>query len=328
MTNDQKPVTEADLHAYVDGFLDEERRREVELWLSGHPEQEAEVRQWQAQAADLQASFAGYAQPSENDRKLLSSPATTSSPSWWRRGALIAASLTLFLSGAAAGVYGERLLGTPVTIETAAAIDSLPGQSKTAFLVYASEKRHPVEVGADQEDHLVTWLGKRLDYKLVAPDLKGLGFSLVGGRLLPVNGKAGAMLMYQDAAGQRLTVLLGKNPENAETSFRFESAGSLETSTGSTAASATPSPAKSAAPSSSKSPRNVTGSSRPDGALKERAGCESSLPSSTQWQNSAFRIVFQEDGLAVRRRLRRPVPALRQLIEMILRGDRQFSDEA
>ncbi|WP_426122920.1 anti-sigma factor family protein [Pararhizobium sp. PWRC1-1] len=231
MTDDHKPVTEADLHAYVDGFLDEVRRRDVELWLSVHPEQEAEVRQWQAQAAELHASFAGYAQASESDRALLNTQgaAATSSPSWWRKAALIAASLTLFLSGAAAGIYGEKLRGNPATIETAAAIDSLPGQSKTAFLVYASEKRHPVEVGADQEDHLVTWLGKRLDYKLVAPDLKSLGFSLVGGRLLPVNGKAGAMLMYQDTAGQRLTVLLGKNPENAETSFRFESAGSLET---------------------------------------------------------------------------------------------------
>lgn len=232
MTDDHKPVTEADLHAYVDGLLDEGRRREIELWLNRHPEDEAEVRQWQTQAAELKAAFSGYAQVTESDRTLLNTPTAvvaTSSPSLWRRAALVAASLTLFLSGAAAGVYGERLLGTAVTVETAAAIDSLPDQSKTAFLVYASEKRHPVEVGADQEDHLVTWLGKRLDYKLVAPDLKGLGFSLVGGRLLPVNGKAGAMLMYQDSAGQRLTVLLGKNPENAETSFRFESAGSLET---------------------------------------------------------------------------------------------------
>jgi anti-sigma factor RsiW len=231
MTNAHKPVTEDELHAYADGFLDEQRQREIELWLSSHPEEEAEVRQWQAQAAEMKAAFSGYEHSSESDRRLLSAPgnATTSSPFLWHKAVLIAASLTLFLSGAAAGVYGNRLLGSPAIVGTAAAFDSLPGQSKTAFLVYASEKRHPVEVGADQEDHLVTWLGKRLDYKLVAPDLKGLGFSLVGGRLLPVNGKAGAMLMYQDTAGQRLTVLLGKNPENGETSFRFESSGSLET---------------------------------------------------------------------------------------------------
>ena len=41
MTDDHKPVTEADLHAFVDGFLDEERRREVELWLKDHPEEDS-----------------------------------------------------------------------------------------------------------------------------------------------------------------------------------------------------------------------------------------------------------------------------------------------
>ncbi|OBZ93944.1 membrane protein [Pararhizobium polonicum] len=230
MTDDPNTVTEADLHAFVDGFLDGKRRQEVELWLKDHPEDAAEVRQWQTQAAELKAAFSNYARPNADDGALLRTahPKGTPSP-LWRRTALIAASLTLFLSGAVAGIYGERLLSQPVPGENIAAFESLPGQSKTAFLVYASEKRHPVEVGADQQDHLVTWLGKRLDYKLAAPDLKTLGYSLVGGRLLPVNGKAGAMLMYQDAAGQRLTVLLGKNPDSGETSFRFESAGNLET---------------------------------------------------------------------------------------------------
>lgn len=37
------------------------------------------------------------------------------------------------------------------------------------------------------------------------------------------------MLMYEDDSGKRLTVLLGRNPDNAETSFRFASTGSLET---------------------------------------------------------------------------------------------------
>lgn len=230
MTDDHKPVTETDLHAFVDGFLDEQRRREVELWLKDRPGEDAEVRQWQAQAAEMKAAFSNYAKPRETDRTLLSAAGPAARASMlWRKTALIAASLMLFLSGAAAGVYGDRLLSQSAQVESTVTFESLPGQSKTAFLVYASEKRHPVEVGADQEEHLVTWLGKRLDYKLVAPDLKALGFSLVGGRLLPVNGKAGAMLMYQDAAGQRLTVLLGKNPENGETSFRFESAGALET---------------------------------------------------------------------------------------------------
>ncbi|RVI74757.1 anti-sigma factor, partial [Sinorhizobium meliloti] len=46
---------------------------------------------------------------------------------------------------------------------------------------------------------------------------------------IPVNGKAGAMLMYEDGTGGRLTVLLGRNTENRETSFRIASQGNVET---------------------------------------------------------------------------------------------------
>lgn len=38
-----------------------------------------------------------------------------------------------------------------------------------AYAVYSPEKRHPVEVGADQEQHLVNWLSKRLGAILKAP---------------------------------------------------------------------------------------------------------------------------------------------------------------
>ncbi len=107
--------------------------------------------------------------------------------------------------------------------------ESLPRQAQSAFLIYASEVRHAVEVGPDQQAHLANWLGKRLDHPLNIPDLSSLGFSLVGGRLLPVNGKAGALFMYEDASGQRLTVLLGRNPDNRETSFRIDSSGGVET---------------------------------------------------------------------------------------------------
>ncbi|WP_438747642.1 anti-sigma factor family protein [Pararhizobium sp. O133] len=229
MTDERPPVTEDDLHAYVDGFLDEDHRRAVEAFLTDHPQEAADVAAWQAQAANLKAAFSSYARSNEFDETMVRPVPSLTQNTPWRKVALLAASLVLFLSGAAAGIYADRFLGGTLSVETASALESLPAQSKSAFLIYTSEKRHPVEVGADQQEHLVTWLGKRLDYKLVAPDLRPKGYSLVGGRLVPVNGKAGAMLMYENAAGKRLTMLLGKNPENAETSFRFESSGTVET---------------------------------------------------------------------------------------------------
>ncbi|WOS61465.1 anti-sigma factor family protein [Sinorhizobium fredii] len=232
MTDEFSTVSEDELHAYVDGHLGQTERERVEAWLERHPARAQEVREWQAQVAALQQHFAPYARDEEGDRVLLSTRrdqgdavAPPHAPVLRR----IAAGLLIFAAGVLAGIYTAPTLAPDRPLETAESSYSLPRQAQSAFLVYASEVRHPVEVGADQQAHLATWLGKRLDYGLKIPDLSALGFSLVGGRLIPVNGTAGAMLMYEDGSGQRLTVLLGRNRDNRETSFRIASQGDVET---------------------------------------------------------------------------------------------------
>ncbi|NVD39136.1 anti-sigma factor [Ensifer sp. HO-A22] len=234
MTEDLNTVSEDDLNAYVDGFLSEADRARVEQWLERNPARAEDVRQWQAQATELRAMFSPYARSDERDRTLLSATnaraAATSGDRWTERlGSRIAAGLLLFAAGALTGLYAPHILAPERSEHVAQLAESLPRQAQSAFLIYASEVRHAVEVGPDQQTHLANWLGKRLDHPLNIPDLSSLGFSLVGGRLLPVNGKAGALFMYEDASGQRLTVLLGRNPDNRETSFRIDSSGGVET---------------------------------------------------------------------------------------------------
>ena len=91
-----------------------------------------------------------------------------------------------------------------------------------AHAVYASEVRHPVEVDASQQDHLVKWLSKRLGMQLKAPVLTSDGFELLGGRLLPGPDGPVAQFMYQDAAGKRLTLYVTRrNRAEQTTAFRF-----------------------------------------------------------------------------------------------------------
>lgn len=234
MTDEWNTVSEDDLHAYVDGFLGEADRARVEQWLERNPARAEEVRQWQGQASELRGLFSSYARSDEGDRAMLSGRSRKDAAPSGRRwsagtGRRIAASLLLFAAGALTGLYAPHVFGPGRSEEVAQVTESLPRQAQSAFLIYASEVRHAVEVGADQQTHLATWLGKRLDHPLNIPDLSKLGFSLVGGRLLPVNGKAGALFMYEDTSGQRLTVLLGRNPDNRETSFRIDSSGGVET---------------------------------------------------------------------------------------------------
>ena len=100
-----------------------------------------------------------------------------------------------------------------------------------AHTIYAPEKRHPVEVSADEEAHLVQWLGRRLGVPLRAPALQSQGFRLLGGRLLPGPRSPRAQFMYEDAAGRRVTLYVTVfEPSNAprETAFRAARDGALE----------------------------------------------------------------------------------------------------
>jgi len=83
------------------------------------------------------------------------------------------------------------------------------------------EVRHPVEVGADQEQHLVTWLGKRVGAKLIAPRLDEKGYRLVGGRLLSSDAGPAAQLMYENREGKRLTAYVASSVADGQTAFQF-----------------------------------------------------------------------------------------------------------
>ena len=55
MIDRNSPVTEDELHAYVDGEIAADRRGAVEAWLASHPEDAARVAQWRAQADAIRA---------------------------------------------------------------------------------------------------------------------------------------------------------------------------------------------------------------------------------------------------------------------------------
>ena len=114
----------------------------------------------------------------------------------------------------------------PAPQPTAIAVTPLPVRAARAHLVYSPEVRHPVEVEAKEQDHLVKWLSKRLDLPLKVPVLSSEGFELLGGRLLPGNDGPVAQFMYQEATGKRLTLYVTRPHKGDEiTAFRFAQEG-------------------------------------------------------------------------------------------------------
>jgi anti-sigma factor RsiW len=202
-------VLENELQAFVDGVLDEVRRAEVETYLAGRPEEAERVRAYRAQSAALRALFDPVlAEPVP--AALVARPA----PRRWPTFALAA---SVLFAGVAIGWLAR---GTVVPLPQTGS--SLARSAAVAHAVYSPEVLHPVEVGAEQEDHLVKWLSKRLGTDLRVPKLAPLGYNLVGGRLLSGPQGPVAQFMYQEAKGQRLTLYVSRQKgEGRDTAFRF-----------------------------------------------------------------------------------------------------------
>ncbi|GAB2881017.1 anti-sigma factor [Paraburkholderia jirisanensis] len=214
MNNDARPTdpTQAPdlrmLSAFVDDELSERDSAVVREHLAHDEEAAAQVAAWRAQRAALRA-LCGATTSDDTQFVVL----RVQTP-WWRRVALAACWL---VAGAGLVVSVEQFvlpnLGGGETATFARRAD-------VAYAVYTPEKRHPVEVAAAEEEHLITWLSKRLNRQLSVPSLQEYGYTLVGGRLLPGEAGPAAQFMYENQSGARLTLYVSGIPKD-ETAFRL-----------------------------------------------------------------------------------------------------------
>ncbi len=219
-------VGDPDLMAYVDARLSESRRAEVADWLAARPEESERVAAYRRQNEELRALFDPVLEEPVPGRLRRIFKRTAR----WRMYAFAAGFTVL-------GLAVGTLLGWQLHAQRAPLAGSAGGIAKNAAVAHATyspEVRHPVEVGADQEQHLVAWLSKRLGTSVRAPKLEPSGFNLVGGRLLPGDARpAGgpspvAQFMYQTQGGRRLTLYVRTEATgNRETAFRYALEGNV-----------------------------------------------------------------------------------------------------
>jgi anti-sigma factor RsiW len=214
--SEETPVTEAELQAYADDRLAPERRAAVEAWLAVRTEDAERVADFRRLGGALRATFDPLLEepvPAHLERAARRSAG-------WRRYAVAAACAAL---GFAVGVpAGWQLSGTRLGTPSASDAMFMARRAAIAHVTYSPEVSHPVEVGADQEAHLVAWLSKRLGVRVRAPKLEEAGLGLVGGRLLPGESGPVAHFMYQTSNGRRLTMYVrAEASKNRETAFRY-----------------------------------------------------------------------------------------------------------
>lgn len=207
------PISAEDLHAYADGKLSEARAAEVEDFLAAHPASAREVEDYRAINRVLRNAWAPILEepiPARHVHVALRRRRRLAVP--------MAAALAGVVIGASAG-WGMHETFSSTRIVAA----ELANRTEAAYVVYAPETRHPVEVFAKDSDHLASWLSARLNMSFKVPQLAGLGFTLVGGRLMIGDSAPAALLMYETEQGQRLVLFVRNDlPKTPPTDMQYE----------------------------------------------------------------------------------------------------------
>ena len=210
-----QPMTEAELHAFVDGQLTPERQLEIDAYLSSRPDEAQRVDAYRAQKRELRALFDPVLDEALPQRVLDAARPRTP----WVLQRIAAGVAIALVSGAAGwGLRGGMPAASPSTVLSqqgpasitvagvATRATGFAQRAAVAHAVYSPEQRRPVEVDAAHEDQLIAWLSKRMGAPMKPPHLQAVGYALEGGRLLPGGQGPVAQFMYRDEAGSRLTL--------------------------------------------------------------------------------------------------------------------------
>ena len=218
--NPNPPMTEAELHALVDGQLTPERQREIEAYLASRSDEAQRTDTYRAQRRALRALFDPVLDEARPQRVL--DAARPRLPGYLQR---IAAGVAIALIGGAAGweLRGGVSADSPATAlsqrgpasvtvaEVAAPATGFAQRAAVALAVYSPEQRRPVEVDAAHEDQLIAWLSKRMGAPMKPPHLQAVGCVLEGGRLLPGSQGPVAHFMYRDEVGNPRTLYVSND---------------------------------------------------------------------------------------------------------------------
>jgi len=217
MIERMSPVSEDELHAFIDGQLPTDRREAVASWLAENPEQAAMVAAWRAQAEAIRTRYGAVADEPVPERLQIENVLRMTGAVSRKWLAMAAAAATVaFLVGGTAGWFARG-----ASAAAPSGFETLTADAVEAHKLYVVEVRHPVEVPGSERAHMTQWLTKRLGYEQRIPDLQAIGLKLVGGRLLPGPKGAAAFYMYEGPSGERFTIYCSKATA-PETALRFK----------------------------------------------------------------------------------------------------------
>ena len=203
--SDSDEIGEDELQAFVDGRLREARNAAVLAYLARRPEQMQRILAYAAQRSELRDGLRAIELMADDPDtlRLQHELAARLSRPPYRRWISWAAMVVLLLgAGWWANALSESYLQQPALLEEAA----------QAHQVFGDQHERPVELAAASWEEMRGWFSRQLGAPVEIPSLRRLGLRLVGGRLLAGENGPVAQLLYENGAGDRLSLCLAAEP--------------------------------------------------------------------------------------------------------------------
>lgn len=215
------PISEQDLHAFVDQALDAERRREVQAYVDRHPEAAARLVQITNQRQALRSALAPIADEPIPERLRLhhiqarldaERNSRQASPWGWRMAAAVLVAL------GTGGLGGWQLRGDHAAPDSG--IVALAGEARSSFTAYALDG----EVTTDRQA-LVSLVSTKLRRPIEIPNLDGAGYRYAGGRLVATAHGPAGLFFYDRTDGTRIAMMVRPMAHEREAPMMEQSAG-------------------------------------------------------------------------------------------------------
>ena len=250
-----RPFSDVDLHAFVDGQVNPERRTLIEAYLKATPTEAARVDQWHRQNDAIRSVFAGTASEpvplwltigqvaSGRERPTVSgldpvqdnraarhpaarrgalSPARAKAGHVWKPACLVLAAFAVGIALPYAvpewPTALERWLPPTPRMQQ---MQRLADRTLEAHRTFGSDPDKPVEILDAPPGALAAWFKRHVDFAVRIPDLRKSGWILRGGRMVPGDLGPAALMVYEDALGDRLSLVAARvsNPAPSDTTF-------------------------------------------------------------------------------------------------------------